>query len=121
MTNDGMLLSDDLLFTSRILEAAKGEGLVCAVVKSPAELIEQAALVKPCCILLDLQLLGNQVVNLIGQLKNAEPAPALIGFGPHVDTAMLRLARQAGCNVVLPRSKFLENLGSSLIRWFGQV
>ena len=40
--------------------------------------------------------------------------PTIIGYGSHVDTATLKAARDAGCDVVLPRSKFVEELAHLL-------
>ncbi|MGH9186111.1 MAG: hypothetical protein ACRD0U_09905 [Acidimicrobiales bacterium] len=35
-----------------------------------------------------------------------------IGFGPHVDAALLEQARAAGCDEVLPRSRFFPRLAA---------
>jgi hypothetical protein len=44
--------------------------------------------------------------------------PRVVAYGSHVDTATLRAAREAGCDPVLPRSKFVEELPSALPHWF---
>jgi hypothetical protein len=41
----------------------------------------------------------------------------VVAYGSHVDTATLRAAREAGCDVVLPRSKFVEELPTALPTW----
>jgi hypothetical protein len=41
-----------------------------------------------------------------------------VAYGSHVDTESLRAARAAGCDRVLPRSKFIEELPSALPDWF---
>ena len=38
-------------------------------------------------------------------------------YGSHVDTAGLKAARVAGCDLVLPRSAFAEQLPSRLPAW----
>jgi hypothetical protein len=42
-----------------------------------------------------------------------------MAYGSHVDTATLRAARAAGCDPVLPRSKFVEDLPICLPAWLG--
>jgi hypothetical protein len=37
-----------------------------------------------------------------------------IGFGSHVDRELLAAAREAGCDEVLPRSKFFARIGELL-------
>jgi DNA-binding NarL/FixJ family response regulator len=37
-----------------------------------------------------------------------------IGFGSHVDTALLAAASEAGCSLVLPRSKFFDSVAELL-------
>ncbi|MDP9071423.1 MAG: hypothetical protein M3N68_09100 [Actinomycetota bacterium] len=39
-----------------------------------------------------------------------------IGFGSHVDGELLEAARAAGCDEVLPRSRFFARLGELLAR-----
>ena len=38
------------------------------------------------------------------------PEAVLIAYGSHVDVAALQAARDAGCDVVLPRSAFVQRL-----------
>jgi hypothetical protein len=46
--------------------------------------------------------------------------PRVVAYGSHVDTATLKAARASGCDPVLPRSKFVEDLPRELPRWFGE-
>ena len=43
--------------------------------------------------------------------------PRMVAYGSHVDAAVLRAAREAGCDPVLPRSKFVEELPRALPEW----
>jgi hypothetical protein len=43
--------------------------------------------------------------------------PPVIAYGSHVDTATLKAARAAGCNQVLTRSQFVEDLPRKLPEW----
>jgi hypothetical protein len=56
------------------------------------------------------------------QLRTACPVmPRVVAYGPHVDAALLRAARDAGCDPVLPRSKFVEQLSQALTEWIGRA
>jgi hypothetical protein len=44
--------------------------------------------------------------------------PRIVAYGSHVDTAGLRKAREAGCDLVWPRSKFVAELPGALQAWF---
>jgi CheY-like chemotaxis protein len=113
----GLLLSDDLLFSSRITGTAEKLGLTVQSFRSADELLRQADQALPSCVLLDLQNPGLQIDALVAQLKAMNPAPLLIAYGSHVDAATLRQAREAGCDRVLPRSQFVEELPHALSRW----
>jgi hypothetical protein len=45
--------------------------------------------------------------------------PRVVAYGSHVDAAGLRAARAAGCDIVLPRSQFVEELPGKLKEWAG--
>ena len=47
------------------------------------------------------------------------PMPRVVAYGSHVETETLRKAREAGCDPVLPRSKFVEELPAKLREWIG--
>jgi CheY-like chemotaxis protein len=117
----GYLLSDDLMFTSRITGTARDLGLTVKPARS-AEVLggllqEQA----PRCVVLDLANPGLAVADLVKQLKaECVPPPFVVAYGSHVDAASLKAAREAGCDLVLPRSKFVEELPRALPAWLGR-
>jgi CheY-like chemotaxis protein len=113
----GLLLCDDLIFTSRITGVARDLGLPMQVVRTAAELLTQAAALQPACILLDLHNNGIAIEEIVRQLT-PQRRPFIVGYGSHVDTAILKQARAAGCDLVLPRSKFVEDLPTALPRWY---
>jgi CheY-like chemotaxis protein len=113
----GYLLSDDLIFTSRIVGTAAAAGLTVQVACSQAQLANLLAAETPRCLLLDLHNPGLAIAELIAGLP--QPRPFVVGYGSHVAVATLQAARDAGCDLVLPRSKFVEQLPTSLPAWFG--
>jgi CheY-like chemotaxis protein len=115
----GLLLSDDLMFTSRITATARQLGLEVFPANTQAALEKLAERQVPGCVILDLSNPGLDVAGLLRRLgETCEPMPFVVGYGSHVDTATLRAAREAGCDVVLPRSKFVEELPQALPEWF---
>jgi len=113
-----LLLSDDLLFTSRITGTARDLELTMKTARTPAMLEALAREHVPPCVLLDLSHPGLVIEDMVRTLKTAAPAVFLVAYGSHVDTATLRAAREAGCDVVLPRSRFVEELPQQLPAWF---
>lgn len=122
MANDsasfGLILSDDLIFTSRVTGTARAGGMTIQPARS-SDVLEQLARQKsPVCVLIDLSNPGLEIETLIEKLRAAcAPMPRVVAYGSHVDTATLRRAREAGCDVVLPRSKFVEDLPVMLVDW----
>ena len=111
----GLLLSDDLIFTSRIVGTAAAAGLTVQVARSPAQLASLLVAETPRCLLLDLHHPGLSLPDLLAGLP--QPRPFVVGYGSHVDAATLKAARDAGCDLVLPRSAFVEQLPTALPEW----
>ena len=116
--NYGLLLCDDLLFTSRIGGEAKALGLTLRTVKTAADLLRISMPAPPRCVIVNLHVPGLSIDELVRELSKLEPKPIIVGYGSHVDTATLKKARDAGCDLVWPRSKFVEELAASLPLWF---
>jgi DNA-binding NarL/FixJ family response regulator len=116
----GLILSDDLLFTSRITGAAAAHGLAVRSARSADALVELARRHPPRGVLIDLHNPGLALPELLAQLAAVCPTrPRVVAYGSHVDAPTLRAARVAGCEVVLPRSKFVEGLPTQLPAWLG--
>ncbi|MDQ6759879.1 MAG: response regulator [Acidobacteriota bacterium] len=113
---------EDLLFTVKIMDAAKRVGLDAQFVKSEEDLLEKAK-EKPLLIILDLNTTLVQPLKLItalksdGDLKNI----SLIGFLSHVQGELKMAAQEAGANMVMARSAFSQNLQQILRRHAGVV
>ncbi|MGL4555172.1 MAG: hypothetical protein ACRC33_28735 [Gemmataceae bacterium] len=109
----GLLLSDDLLFTSKITGTAAALGLTVRVARNPAALLDMAAADPPAGVLIDLHHPGLDLAALLPALN----APRVVAYGSHVEADTLRAARAAGCDLVLPRSQFVERLPHDLPGW----
>ncbi|HYV39352.1 MAG TPA: hypothetical protein VE988_26925 [Gemmataceae bacterium] len=112
----GYHLSDDLMFTSRVSGTARSVGLDVKTARSAQQLGNLIATATPQCLLIDLQNPGLGIAELIKTLP--QPRPFVVAYGSHVDNATLKTAREAGCDLVLPRSKFVEDLSKALPEWF---
>jgi DNA-binding NarL/FixJ family response regulator len=118
MNSIGVLLCDDLLFTSRIVGTGNALGLTLDAVKSVVELEGFLRKSSPRCVILDLQTADLNIDEMSKKIAAMTPRPTLIGYGSHVDAATLKRARDAGFNVVWPRSKFVDELAAALPSWF---
>jgi CheY-like chemotaxis protein len=106
-----VLLCDDLLFASRITGQVRALGLPIQSARSLDQLLALARQETPSSVVVDLAFPGLDLPDLFGRLSAACPSlPRVIAYGPHVDAEQLRSARSAGCDPVLPRSKFVEEL-----------
>jgi CheY-like chemotaxis protein len=108
------------MFTSRVTGTARDLGLTVRPARSVAVLENLAGQQAPGCVILDLANPTLKVAELVAWLRaHCSPMPFLVAYGSHVDTATLRAAREAGCDLVLPRSKFVEELPRALPKWLG--
>ena len=112
-----VLVATNLLFQSRIAEAARALGFEVTVAES-GESVREALRARPVALLvLDLQAEG---VSWQGALAAAKQAPGgsvpVLAYGQHTKPALLRAARLAGCDHVVPRSTLVEELPSLIGR-----
>lgn len=113
----GMLLCDDLIFASRITGTARALGLNIHVAGSLDAFEKEVKQRTPSGVVLDLALAGKEIGRLVTELRGLPVKPHVVAYGSHVDTETLKAARAAGCDVVLPRSKFVEELPVKLGEW----
>ena len=117
MAATGILLSDDLLFTSRISGTARDLGLDLKVARTATELSQLVKAQSPACVIVDLHHDELNLAALVPELRQLGRC-MLVGYGSHVATEVLKQARAAGCDVVLPRSQFVERLAADLPKWY---
>jgi len=92
----------DLYFATRIAATAKAAGVALELVP-PQRAVARLAAADVSLVLLEV---GNRdALGLIAELKRAHPAIPVVGFGAHIEAALLRDARAAGADAVLPRSQ----------------
>lgn len=106
-------LVDDLMFMSRIREAARGGGVEVRAVRD-VEAVRQAARDGARLVLLDLDSPRLPWAEALAALDGLEAAPATVGFFGHVNAETGRAAVAAGCTLVLARGAFVQRLPSLL-------
>lgn len=101
----------DLFFSVKLTDAAKRSGLALEFVKEPKDVMEKAQL-KPSLIIFDLNYDPEQALKLITKLKSKPETKgiSLIGFLSHVQGELKQQAQDAGCDMVMARSAFSQNL-----------
>jgi PleD family two-component response regulator len=102
---------NDLFFSVKLTDAAKRAGLALEFIKEPKDVLEKA-LEKPSLIIFDLNFEAVEPLNLIATLKGnpATKGISLIGYLSHIQAELKVQAQDAGCDMVLARSAFSQNL-----------
>ena len=110
----------DLFFTVKINESAKRAGLPVEFVKSEKDVLEKAQ-ARPALIIIDLNYEGIDPLKLVQELKGHADTKGIsvIGYVSHVQGELKQKAQEAGCNMVLARSAFSQNLPLILKRHAG--
>ncbi len=101
----------DLFFSVKLTEAAKRSGLALEFVKESQHVLEKAH-EKPSLIIFDLNFEAVQPLQLITKLKAAPETKniSLIGYLSHIQAELKQKAQEAGCDMVMARSAFSQNL-----------
>ena len=117
-TPRGVLLTTNLLFSSMVTGTASALGHEVAVAGDLAEAVELCR-ARPCAyVIVDLGMSEIEIATAVARLREAAGAVPTIAYGSHVDKARLDAARAAGCDEVMPRSKFSAELPALLGRYF---
>jgi CheY-like chemotaxis protein len=114
-----LLYSDDLFWSSKILETAKSLGRVVVRARSLDELTVLAERHTPAMVILDLNTRGIDVSAVVARVRTVAPQAQFRAFGRHTDEEGLERARAAGCDPVLARSTLQAKLPEYLGEWLG--
>lgn len=111
---------DDLFFIVKVNEAAKSAGLDVEFVKSGVDALDRARQ-KPALMILDLNCGAVEPLQVIAQLKADQELRgiSLIGYLSHVQAELKQKAQESGCDMVMARSAFSQNLPVILKRHAG--
>jgi CheY-like chemotaxis protein len=108
-------LVDDLFFQAKLLETAKLVGVELRTCTTPDALAAEIERSSPRLIVVDLNARGNPL-EAVERVRAGNGDIPLIGFLSHVQVDLAERARAAGCQDVMPRSKFTRDLATILAR-----
>ena len=105
-------LMDDLFFQMKVAETAKHLGLELKVATNGDALV---SLLEPApqLVIVDLNA-RSQPLEAIERVRAAQKDLRVIGFLSHVQRDLAAQAQAAGCDEVMPRSVFTQNLAAIL-------
>ncbi len=112
---------EELFFQAKIQETAKKLGVKVAFVKNEKDAL--AAMTdgdenKPALIVFDLNNANAKPLTLIPKLKTKlKRTASIVGFLSHLQGDLKAKATEAGCDVVMPRAAFSQNLPNLLRRY----
>lgn len=112
----GLLLSRDLIFTTKVIGTAQALGLKVVSAGNAALVSAMLAKWRPTAVFVDLAAGELVTPSELMAHRATCPGTTFIAFGSHVDADALQAARDAGCEEVMPRSRFSAELPELLRR-----
>jgi len=105
----------DLFFLIQINDAAKKLGMTAEFVKDEALALEKIK-AKPDLVIFDLGCTTSDPLKLIGAIKEDPETRGIrtLAFVSHVRVDLKRSAEESGCDLVVARSVFAQNLPAIL-------
>jgi hypothetical protein len=113
---------EDLFFLAKIQEVSRKLGLKVEFVKEIDPILERASEdvpenERPALVVFDLNNNNIKPLTLIPKLRTKlKKSASIIGFVSHVQGDLKVKAQEAGCDMVMPRSAFSQNLPNLLRR-----
>jgi hypothetical protein len=112
---------EELFFQAKIQETAKKLGVKVAFIKNDKDALTELTdgeENKPALIVFDLNNVNAKPMTLIPKLKSKlKKSASIVGFLSHLQGDLKAKAVEAGCDVVMPRAAFSQNLPNLLRRY----
>jgi DNA-binding NarL/FixJ family response regulator len=105
-------LMDDIFFQMKVAETAKHFGIEFKVAANADALLSLLD-PPPQLVIVDLNA-RNQPIEAIVKLRAAAKDVRILAFLSHVQRELAQQAKTAGCDEVMPRSSFTQNLAEIL-------
>ena len=114
--NPVIVVIEDLFFLSKVQQTAKKAGIELEIVELEKlrERLEQSS---SSGVIVDLNHKSGNAIEAIRELKSKSSGVQVLGFLSHVQGNLAREAREAGCDYVLARSAFSQDL----TLWFAKL
>ena len=110
---------DDLFFRTKVQDTARKLNVKLEFVKTEKDVLErlEASEEQPSLIIFDLNNVAAKPLSTIPKLKSRlKKGTSIVGFVSHVQGDLKVKALDAGCDAVMPRSAFSQNLPQILRR-----
>jgi PleD family two-component response regulator len=113
-----LALVSDLLFTVKITDAAKRNGMLVDYVKTEEDFMERLKSMAPSLVIVDLNIGSAEPIKLIEKLKQDSALKSInvLSYVSHVQGELKVKAQEAGSDLVMARSAFSQNLQQILKR-----
>ena len=115
-----LAMVDDLFFVTKIQETARKLNVKVEFPKTDKDILERIEAngqEKPSLIIIDLNSVNAKPLTTIPKLKaKLKKETSILGFVSHVQGDLKVKAQEAGCDAVMPRSAFSQNLPQLLRR-----
>ena len=117
----GVVLGRDLIFTAKVRGTAAELGYRMLVAGDVGMARTRMQKCQPRVVFIDLTARDLATPGALAAYRQITGLGTwFIGVGPHVQADVLDAARTAGCQVVLPRSKFAAELPALMRHYFSQ-
>jgi hypothetical protein len=112
------LLTQDLMFSSRLAAEARRSGIDLVVLPGQSSLLPLPAETGVAGLLIDLETPGLDVAELMDAVRRGGVS-RVAAYGPHVHAGRLAAATAAGCDEVLSRGQLDKSSAAVLRRLAG--
>lgn len=110
-----VMLTTDLIFSSRVAAAARSAGVTLRTASTTDALLASVAEAEAVrLVILDLTTPGCDAARIVAELRKLQTMPTVVAYAPHVMGAVLQRAHEAGCDQVLTRGQFDSRLDTIL-------
>lgn len=114
MPREVILLCQDLLFTTKVTGTGQAVGATVRVAPS-LDRVKQLAGDTTNLVIIDLSSPPNTSADELKELRSSlAPSIQLMAYGSHVEVDKLAAAHAAGCDPVMARSSFVQQLPAIL-------
>lgn len=105
-----LVLTDDLVFSSKIEAAARQLGAAICLVAKPDQLDPALREKTLRLAIIDLNSSGGAAINSVRAIHGQLPHLPILGYCSHAQQELQKQALAAGCSQVVPRSVFVQQL-----------
>lgn len=111
-----LLAVSDLMFGSRIRQAAEPAGVEVSFERRDGDVLAAARALQPGAVLLDLTTLPG-ASELIRSLKAELPGARVVGYVGHAQVDLADAAREAGADAVYSKGELTRDLPALMRAW----